>query len=119
MTRLALIFLFCIYPATTHAVFLDGNELHKYLSRCSGPQGASSLCPAAEGYILGIYDTLKLIEVVDPDLADVSDCIPPVSRTQLRDVVINHLEDNPANRHLDAPILVFNAFKMAWPCKIE
>lgn len=116
MKLLALIAILSFLPINTFAVFLDGNELHKYLSKCIGPDSSSSLCPAAEGYILGKYDTLKLIEAVDPDVADVSNCIPAVSRTQLRDVVARHLEDKPANRHLDAPILVFNALKNAWPC---
>lgn len=44
-------------------------------------------------------------------------CIPPAApNSQLRDVVVRYLEDNPATRHETARFLVLAAYREAFPC---
>ncbi len=108
----------------------DGNYLHE---QCEGYQNtASNMDNAARwswclGFISGVFDT----NFVNYTLARMDrraglettndwwcvDHPKNPSYAQLTAVVLKYLEDNPAQRHDDAHILVTRAFKAAWPCK--
>ncbi|NEJ10878.1 hypothetical protein GR238_36785 [Rhizobium leguminosarum] len=45
-------------------------------------------------------------------------CFPAnVNAQQLKDVLCQHLNNNPQHRHLSGATLIWDAFNKAWPCK--
>lgn len=63
-------------------------------------------------YLTGVADTL---EMVAPHLTGI--CRPAaVTRDQMFDVVMDWLEQHPAERHRPAAKLIGLAFAEAWPC---
>jgi hypothetical protein len=85
-----------------HAGFIDGNELWKSCDRKEG------FC---NGYIQGVVDASEGRERSYFCLSE------KVMSSQARDVVINWLRDNPAERHNPAAWLVTVAMMDAFPCK--
>jgi hypothetical protein len=81
------------------------------------------------GYIIGVYSLMQLngrsgeasvYLGADPTAQDQIPgfCVPPeVEPQQLVDTTLRYLEGNPQNRHLPAPLLMFNALLPAFPCQ--
>lgn len=93
-------------PGVTQALFYEGNFLHK---KCQSVNDVDVVVCLA--YVTGVVDTLTMTE-------NRYVCVPPKSVTggQLRDIVTKWLEDNPADRHLNASALVMLALTEAFPC---
>lgn len=107
---------------------VTGNDLY---SACQNVDDGLS-AGFCVGYLIGASDGQKwgvfvLLNRLDPienvDDADseihrfLGHCVPPeASNQQLRDVVLQHLERNPASRHLPARGLVWQAYLDAFPC---
>jgi hypothetical protein len=82
---------------------VDGNKL---LALCSGTD-----IKGCDAYLAGVGDAMA--EEPAPRRA----CIPPrVTGTQLRDVVIKFLREEPAKRELSGGSLTVHAFAKAFPC---
>ncbi len=87
-----------------HAFFKDGNKL---LSELNNNSGTNVLPAIGMGYITGVTDALLGITHCPPD---------NVTAGQVRDMVRNYLENNPAIRHLPANQIVVSVLRGVWPC---
>ena len=104
-----------IPPVPVSAAFVDGNAL---LKSCETKEGSatyyqeSSFCTA---YVMGVSDTIDFYQ--GSDEVEKFICLPSgVTSGQLRDVVIQFLKKNPAERHKGAQSLAFVAMLLAFPC---
>ena len=111
---LALLALVGASPA--NASFLTGNDV---LRDCTSHAAVTQ--EYCLGYVMGIADSLdldlarlKLSEEVPADSV-LSACVPAgVQATQVKDVVIKYLRENPTTRNLPGGMLVTIAIKNAW-----
>jgi hypothetical protein len=70
---------------------------------------------ACTGYVRGFADGLRSWRDFEPGTARI--CIPnEAPGTQLRDVALKYIRDNPERRHQSAAFLFLMAFVKAWPC---
>jgi hypothetical protein len=88
-------------PMMAHASFMDGNKL---LSRFESKTDLENTY--AWGYVVGVYDSYSNI-ICTGGGATVK---------QVSDVVHKYLKDNPAQRNMDAAVLVLVALGTAFPC---
>lgn len=90
--------------------FLNGNEvLEDCRNLSSGLQ--SSQCT---GYIQGVVDMEAALQLVGDGRHF---CVPVGGNArQLRDIVVQYLEAEPATRHMNGALLVALALKRAFPC---
>ena len=91
-----------IAPALANAEFLSGNDLLQRIN------GEGSYPMFALGYIAGISD-VNNGTLVCPTSS--------VTLGQMKDMVRNHLNDNPQFRHFTADVIVLHVLKAAFPCK--
>lgn len=90
--------------APAQASFYDGNQVHEWCS-ADGPE--IGLC---SGYVAGVADTAALFDD-KPFCAHTG-----VEVRQMRDVVVNYLDQFPEKRHYPAQALVLVALSEAFPC---
>jgi hypothetical protein len=88
-------------PAIANAEFMSGNNL---LSDLNGSTVQRSI---ALGYIMGVADTMTTITICPPD---------NITAGQVKDIIKQHLEANPARRHFTADSLIRNKLEEVWPC---
>jgi hypothetical protein len=87
--------------------FMDGNKLLAY---CRGNASDQALCI---GYIEGVSDYRVLFR----EQSGSPPCPPSkVSAGQVRDVVLNWLIANPADRNIETALLAITAIDAAWHC---
>ena len=90
-----------LVAGSAHAEFIDGNKL---LSDMKGSHGFQM---SALGYVMGVADALQGAVI----------CMPPsVLSGQVRDMVFNYLEANPAIRHFSGDMIVSDVLKRSFPC---
>ena len=94
--------------------FMSGNDL---LDRCRlvdiGDYEGGVGFGFCLGYTLGIVDVMIGQEIHGSQL-----CSPDnVEGGQLRDIVVQYLEENPAERHFSAESLVAKVLSEAFPCQ--
>jgi hypothetical protein len=66
---------------------------------------------ACIGYVAGAFDGITQFDT------NYLTCPPPkVILQQVMDVVVDHLKESPADRHLPAVVLAARAMHRAWPC---
>jgi hypothetical protein len=99
--------LIAIAPALAFAQvgnFITGNKLYE-LANSANPQERGVFL----GYVMAIHDSNRTRDGF---------CLPSneVTSGQLGDVVRKYLGENPSTRHIDADVLVINAFTGSWPC---
>jgi hypothetical protein len=95
-------------PSASHAEYHDGNELLDYCTREEGTFG-SGVC---SGYISGVASVLA-----SSGVNGFRACIPDnVTNGQIRRVIVDRLERNPALLHYGASGLVAEALEIAFPC---
>jgi hypothetical protein len=88
-------------PAMAHAQFMTGNKLLGYLSGDTDIERIHGM-----GYVIGVHDAF-----------DSTICLTRgVTTQQASDVVRKYLQDNPAQRNMDASVLVLVALGSAFPC---
>lgn len=92
--------------ATAHANFKDGNRLLADLNN-TGASNTQIMPALGLGYIMGVADAYGGITHCPPD---------NVTAGQVRDMVRNYLENNPAIRHLPANQIVVSVLRGVWPC---
>lgn len=94
-----------ILVASTAGAFQNGNGLLRYCQ--SGTEG-DNVCIA---YIMGVADTFESLRAFNSR----PHCSPSgVTGKQIRDVVVQYLEKNPARRDETGPSLVIEAMVAAW-----
>ena len=87
----------------------NGNKLYEYC----GEGQADLNWGYCVGYIVGISDAMAAGGSVNGFTA----CFPPgITTWQIRDVAINFLKNNPADRNDAAAGLVAASIAEAWPC---
>lgn len=91
-----------LVPMMAHASFMDGNKL---LSRLESNTDLENTY--AWGYVVGVYDSYSSGICTGGG----------VTVKQISDVVHKYLKDNPAQRNLDASVLVLVALGTAFPCQ--
>jgi len=91
-------------PVAAHAAHLDGNAL---MAKCS--TGDTKGCFI---YLEGFNAALSEFPIAGRPA-----CVPEgVTGSQMRDVVLKLLRDEPQNRERPAARLIMRAFAKAWPC---
>jgi hypothetical protein len=89
--------------------YLTGNKL---LEVCASPGGDESLCL---GYILGVADALSEWNYAH----DADPCIrPEITGRQIKDIVINYLQQRPEHRSNDGALLTIGAITTALGCNM-
>lgn len=96
-----LIILAALAAGIAHAEFKDGNKLLTQI------KGDAMDYVHANGYVIGVYDSLHSIVFCPPN---------NVTAGQVTDMVKNYLEANPDQRHLSADRHVAKVLGRAWPC---
>lgn len=97
---------FALFTSPAFAGFESGNDL---LRKCQ-PDNADY----CTGYVSGMADAVAVLKDALPDLEI---CIPDkATRSQLRDVYVGWLEENPNKRHFLAASTVLESFLEAFPC---
>lgn len=82
--------------------YINGNALHNMLQSSETHQKY-----AAMYFVAGVVDVASDFVV----------CLPQaVTLGQLRDMVTSHLNDNPAQRHRAANVLILEHLASVWPC---
>lgn len=107
---LTVAFLAISVPA--QAQFYDGNGLH---------EACQSSSQVITGWAAGYVDAISAVNnSIDPNGQPYdypAFCIPRgVKLSQVRDVICNALDDEPATRDWAAGFLAHNAIIDAWPC---
>ena len=92
----------CVVSTGAGAGFKDGNKL---FAECTSPISSLSYGDCL-GYVQGVSDALGTVVV---------GCVPNgVKLSQVKNVVVEHLRKNPAERHTAAAALTIAAIMEAW-----
>lgn len=94
--------------AGANGYFIDGNTLY----------GICQTDPkSAEMFAMAAIDAFTFGGTAFPSSRGATVCVPSSARSpQLRDLVCQALEKNPADRHLAASRLAWETFTDAFPC---
>ena len=104
MKRMMLATALLAAPAAAHAARLDGNAL---MAKCSTADTKGCFI-----YLEGFNAALSEFPISGRPA-----CVPEgVTGSQMRDVVLKLLRDEPQNRERPAARLIMRAFAKAWPC---
>ncbi len=91
-----------LMAGAAQAQFLDGNKLLSNLKESDAFSRGMGM-----GYVLGVYDFG----------AGTLYCAPSnATAGQMKDMIMNYLENIPAERHISADITIMKVFKTVWPC---
>jgi hypothetical protein len=96
------IILMLALAGSAHAEFMDGNKLLNNLKESDAFSRGLGM-----GYILGVHDLGSGIVYCTPGNATAG---------QMKDMIMNYLENTPAERHISADITVSKVLKAVWPC---
>lgn len=103
MKPAALAFSLVLAAASTQAFYLDGNDLVRMA-------GDSNRVPMARGFVMGVADAHR----------NITSCIPTgVASSQLVDITLRFIQENPDKRHLAAETLTSFALSQVWPCPTQ
>ena len=94
-----------MWQVPAYAVYFeDGNDMWK---NCADSDGKSNFYSGmCLGYIAGAVDSIT---------SNIKDCLPAGTQLgQIRDLVANHLRDNPQDRHLPASWIVNRSLYVAY-----
>ncbi|MCW0220656.1 MAG: Rap1a/Tai family immunity protein [Prosthecobacter sp.] len=95
---------------------MTGNEFSSKCAVRDQPDGALLHIGVCLGYTMGLSDGLSLLQLGKPDRWTPI-CIPEgVNIGQKRDVILDYIAKNPANRHEMISMLAIMAWRSAWPC---
>ncbi len=104
-------------PVHANGSFKTGNDLY---SACKVEKGArfyeleQTVC---HEYVTGVFDSFSTSFGIG--LMQRSFCSPTsVTVTQLKDITVRYLEQNPKSRHISAAALVVISFNEAFPCSV-
>jgi hypothetical protein len=96
----------------------DGKELLQYCTE-SSPRDPLGPVKAAwcVGYLLGI-DDMRRFSATLPHRS--TDCMPEgVTMAQMKEIVVNYLQEHPEELRYSSAVLVHNALKHAFPCTAQ
>ena len=95
------------------ANYMDGNELYEDCASANDAYVKQGICL---GYLQGVVDTLDMVRETN----GVAQCIPTGTRVrQVVDVVLAYLRAHPAERSMEAQVLVVAAIGGAWSCRVR
>lgn len=112
--HLAAIAAFWLSSVPAQAGFYSGNELFEVCTTERSNSTYFEKTYECVAYIAGAVDAFNTTREVNK----LKSCIPvDVTVSQLRDVTVDFLRGNPADRNSSASTLVFAATRKAWPCR--
>jgi hypothetical protein len=104
---------FGLIPVAADAGFYSGNELYDVCTAEKGDKGYVESAYQCLAYITGAVDAFNTTR----EAAKLKSCIPPdVTISQLKDVTVAYLRDNPETRNASASSQVYAATRKAWAC---
>lgn len=102
-----------LLPVAADAGFYTGNELYEICTVEKGEKAYLERSYECIAYITGAVDAFNTTR----EAAKLKSCIPAgVTISQLKDVTIGYLRDNPETRNNAASTLVLAATRKAWDC---
>ncbi|WP_395327650.1 Rap1a/Tai family immunity protein [Novosphingobium sp. BL-8H] len=102
-----------LLPVAADAGFYTGNDLYEICTVQKGEKEYLERSYECIAYITGAVDALNTTR----EAAKLKSCIPAgVTISQLKDVTVGYLRDNPETRNDAASSLVFAATRKAWSC---
>ena len=114
MKRIMILIAILTLPMVSHAVFFSGNRLiedmrHFDLANRNDPSTDYKRSTGYMSYVVGVYDTLHLSNVVCPKSNN-------VTIGQVTEIVAKFLKNNPERWDEPATDLVRDALVKAMPC---
>ncbi|WP_395393928.1 Rap1a/Tai family immunity protein [Novosphingobium sp. BL-8A] len=102
-----------LVPIAADAGFYTGNDLYEICSVQKGEKEYLERSYECIAYITGAVDAFNTTR----EAAKLKSCIPAgVTISQLKDVTVSYLRDNPETRNNSASSLVLAATRKAWAC---
>lgn len=92
-------------PSMAMAEFESGNTLLNQMQSSGVAEQMHAL-----GYVKGVIDVYMNVTICPPNNG------VGITGAQVRDMIKNYLENNPAIRHKTAESIINDAFKKLWPC---
>jgi len=88
--------------------FFDGNRLYALCTSAAYIEQSECV-----GYLEGTIDLMEWIQ----EMGNKPPCVPQrVVGKEIRDIVVDNLQDNPGRRPAVASVLVLDALDWAWKC---
>ena len=110
--------LFSAAPTFANGSFKTGNDLYSVCKAEKGSRFYEFEQTTCLEYVTGVFDSFSTSFGVG--LMPRTFCSPSsVTVSQLKDIAVRYLEQNPSSRHISAAALVMISFKEAFPCKSE
>ena len=109
-------------PPSAHADYITGNDLYRYCKPAQTDAAKDLKETYCVAYITGVHDGAEASGSLLTYMAERDEpfrlmCVPQgVEAGQLRDIVVQYLEDHPADRNLGAGLIVMSALLEAYPC---
>lgn len=96
-----------------HSQFSTGNDLYANCSTKQGQFNYDTEWGLCLGYIVGVADTMTQFQ----QLNKIDTCVPsPVTKGQLRAMVIKYMEDHPEKRAYPASAIVLLTMQTGFGC---
>ena len=113
LRHLAVIAALGLFPAAAYAGFYSGTELHGICTADRSDPTYVEKTYECIAYITGAVDAFNTTRAAN----NLKSCIPPkVTISQLKEVTVAYLADNPKSLDKSASMLVFAATRQKWPC---
>lgn len=116
---LALLLTAAVAAGQRATFFHRGNHLYE-LCNPSSSEFSQGMC---RGYVIGVSDGLEYGRLIFTGFSGQKRFIcmstEGTNAVQITDIVVKHLQENPASRHLVAASIVFFALHYAFPCAGE
>jgi phosphoglucomutase len=104
---------FGLFSIAADASFYTSKELYEVCTTERANKAYVENTYECVAYITGAVDAFNTTREVNK----LKSCIPAnVTISRLRDVTVDFLRENPADRNTSASTLVFAATRKAWPC---
>lgn len=104
---------FGLFSGAADAGFYTGKELYEVCTTERDSKTYVENTYECVAYITGAVDAFNTTREANK----LKKCIPAnVTISQLKDVTVDFLRENPADRNTSASTLVFAATRKAWPC---
>ncbi len=112
-----------VVSTPAEANFKTGNELFRECTASRSDATYYQSYASCTGFIIGVVDGAEMSGFIISALGEMDDdpirmvCVPDgVEAGQVREIVVQHLRANPADRHKPASGQIISAVRAAYPC---